>query len=59
MPASLMLILRPKKVGCRPTRDRVQLQNQIVCLLEMRIKLSIVVSNLPGAKAIFVFCGLG
>ena len=32
------------------TRDRVRLQNQIECLLEeMRIKLSIVVSNLLGA----------
>ena len=34
------------------TRDRVRLQNQIECLLEeMRIKLSIVVSNLLGALA--------
>src|ERR1700751_1121657 len=33
------------------TRDRVRLQNQIECLLEeMRIKLSIVVSNLLGAS---------
>jgi len=35
------------------TRDRVRLQNQIECLLEeMRIKLSIVVSNLLGASGL-------
>src|SRR5713226_2581969 len=35
------------------TRDRVRLQNQMECLLEeMRIKLSIVVSNLLGASGI-------
>ena len=35
------------------TRDRVRLQNQMECLLEeMRIKLSIVVSNLLGASGL-------
>jgi hypothetical protein len=35
------------------TRDRVRLQNQIECLLEeMRIKLSIVVSNLLRASGL-------
>ena len=35
------------------TRDRVRLQNQIECLLEeMRIKLSVVVSNLLGASGL-------
>ena len=35
---------------------RVGLQNQTECLLEMRIKLLIVVSNLLGVPAIFVLC---
>src|SRR6516225_8451503 len=40
------------------TRDRVRLQSQMECLLEeMRIKLSIVVSNLLGAVG-FAFCML-
>jgi hypothetical protein len=35
------------------TRDRVRLQNQMECWLEeMRIKLSMVVSNLLGARGL-------
>src|SRR6266550_2087544 len=42
------------------TRDRVRLQNQMECLLEeMRIKLSIVVSNLLGASGLSHFAGFG
>jgi transposase len=41
------------------TRDRVRLQNQIECLLEeMRIKLSIVVSNLLGASGLRILHAL-
>src|SRR6266550_8254671 len=41
------------------TRDRVRLQNQIECLLEeMRIKLSIVVSNLLGGSGIRILRAL-
>src|SRR5690242_7186135 len=41
------------------TRDRVRLQNQMECLLEeMRIKLSIVVSNLLGASGIRILRAL-
>src|ERR1700737_4416764 len=41
------------------TRDRVRLQNQIECLLEeMRIKLSIVVSNLLGASGLRILYAL-
>jgi len=41
------------------TRDRVRLQNQMECLLEeMRIKLSIVVSNLLGASGLRILCAL-
>ena len=41
------------------TRDRVRLQNQIECLLEeMRIKLSIVVSNLLGASGLSILHAL-
>ena len=41
------------------TRDRVRLQNQIECLLEeMRIKLSIVVSNLLGASGLRILRAL-
>ena len=41
------------------TRDRVRLQNQIECLLEeMRIKLSIVVSNLQGASGLRILHAL-
>ena len=41
------------------TRDRVRLQNQIECLLEeMRIKLSIVVSNLVGASGLRILHAL-
>jgi transposase len=41
------------------TRDRVQLQNQMECLLEeMRIKLSIVVSNLLGASGLRILHAL-
>src|ERR1035441_6257570 len=41
------------------TRDRVRLQNQMECLLEeMRIKLSIVVSNLLGASGIRILHAL-
>src|SRR3984893_13828444 len=42
------------------TRDDVRLQNQIECLLEeMRIKLSIVVSNLLGASGLRILPGFG
>jgi hypothetical protein len=58
MPRSLMLILRPKKSGAAFTRDRVRLQNQMECLLEMRIKLSIVVSNLLGTSGIRILRAL-
>jgi transposase len=41
------------------TRDRVRLQNQMECLLEeMRIKLSIVVSNLLGASGLRILQAL-
>jgi len=41
------------------TRDRVRLQNQMECLLEeMRIKLSIVVSNLLGASGLRILHAL-
>ena len=41
------------------TRDRVRLQNQVECLLEeMRIKLSIVVSNLLGASGLRILHAL-
>src|SRR5260370_25316712 len=41
------------------TRDRVRLQNQMECLLEeMRIKLSIVVSNLLGASGLRILWAL-
>src|ERR1700736_3227788 len=41
------------------TRDRVRLQNQMECLLEeMRIKLSIVVSNLLGASGLRILRAL-
>jgi transposase len=41
------------------TRDRVRLQNQMECLLEeMRIKLSIVVSNLVGASGLRILQAL-
>jgi transposase len=41
------------------TRDRVRLQNQMECLLEeMRIKLSIVVSNLLGASGLRILLAL-
>jgi transposase len=41
------------RMKLQPTRDRVRLQNQMECLLEeMRIKLSIVVSNLLGASGL-------
>jgi transposase len=41
------------------TRDRVRLQNQMECLLEeMRIKLSIVVSNLLGASGMRILQAL-
>jgi hypothetical protein len=41
------------------TRDRVRLQNQIECLLEeMRIKLSVVVSNLLGASGLRILRAL-
>src|SRR6201984_3155274 len=41
------------------TRDRVRLKNQIECLLEeMRIKLSIVVSNLLGASGLRILHAL-
>src|SRR5579864_6694152 len=41
------------------TRDRVRLQNQMECLLEeMRIKLSIVVSNLLGASGLHILHAL-
>ena len=41
------------------TRDRVRLQNQMECLLEeMRIKLSIVVSNLLGARGLRILHAL-
>jgi len=41
------------------TRDRVRLQNQIECLLEeMRMKLSIVVSNLLGASGLRILHAL-
>ena len=41
------------------TRDRVRLQNQMECLLEeMRIKLSIVVSNLLGASGLGILRAL-
>jgi transposase len=41
------------------TRDRVRLQNQIECLLEeMRIKLSIVVSNLLSASGLRILHAL-
>jgi transposase len=41
------------------TRDRVRLQNQMECLLEeMRIKLSIVVSNLLGASGLHILQAL-
>jgi transposase len=41
------------------TRDRVRLQNQMECLLEeMRIKLSIVVSNLLGASGLRILNAL-
>jgi transposase len=41
------------------TRDRVRLQNQLECLLEeMRIKLSIVVSNLLGASGLRILRAL-
>jgi transposase len=41
------------------TRDRVRLQNQMQCLLEeMRIKLSIVVSNLLGASGLRILQAL-
>ncbi|HYL12250.1 MAG TPA: transposase [Terriglobales bacterium] len=41
------------------TRDRVRLQNQMECLLEeMRIKLSLVVSNLLGASGLRILRAL-
>jgi len=41
------------------TRDRLRLQNQIECFLEeMRIKLSIVVSNLLGASGLSILHAL-
>jgi transposase len=41
------------------TRDRVRLQNQMECLLEeMRIKLSVVVSNLLGASGLRILHAL-
>jgi hypothetical protein len=41
------------------TRERVRLQNQMECLLEeMRIKLSMVVSNLRGARGLRILRAL-
>ena len=41
-----------KKVGCRLYARPGTIAEQMECLLEMRIKLSIVVSNLLGASGI-------
>ena len=47
------------RMNLQLTRDRVRLQNQIECLLEeMRIKLSIVVSDLLGASGLRILRAL-
>jgi transposase len=47
------------RMNLQLTRDRVRLQNQIECLLEeMRIKLSIVVSNLLRASGLRILHAL-